>query len=320
MSGPGAAAVLAGLVADGALDLPLPGSGATARRWDALAELGRADPVLGRLAEAHLDADAILAELAGPRVRPGEVWGVWAAEPPSPVLTAHPDGAGWRLAGTKAWCSGASTSTHALLTARTGADGPRLFAVALDHPGAVPVPGTWAAVGMAGSDSGEVAFDGVPAEAVGPPQGYLTRPGFAHGAVGVAACWAGAAQGVADPLLARAAAGRADDHALAHLGAVVAALGGARDALARAAAEVDADPTDAAGRAWPRALRVRAVVEAAATETLDRVGRALGAGPLCTDAAHAHRVADLTVYLRQSHAERDLAELGRVTGAGGWPW
>jgi hypothetical protein len=37
----------------------------------------------------------------------------------------------------------------------------------------------------------------------------------------------------------------------------------------------------------------------------------LGPGPLCSDDVHARRVADLTIYLRQSHAERDLADLGR---------
>ena len=40
------------------------------------------------------------------------------------------------------------------------------------------------------------------------------------------------------------------------------------------------------------------------------VGRALGAGPLAHDREHATRVADLTVYLRQHHGERDLAALG----------
>ena len=58
-------------------------------------------------------------------------------------------------------------------------------------------------------------------------------------------------------------------------------------------------------------MRVRAIVESAAALTLDRVGRALGATPLATDAAHTVAVSDLLVYLRQSHAERDLAALGR---------
>jgi hypothetical protein len=35
---------------------------------------------------------------------------------------------------------------------------------------------------------------------------------------------------------------------------------------------------------------------------------------LATDPSHAEAVADLLVYLRQSHAERDLAGLGRLVG------
>ncbi len=304
------AAQLRAEVAAGGLDLPLPGSGDTIIRWRALAALGRRDPVLGRLAEAHTDALAILAELGGPAAQPGQVWGVWASEAPAPVLRATGTADGWRLDGVKAWCSGATSCTHALLTARDGEHRP-LLAVDLRHPGVSPVPGTWAAVGMAASDSGHVAFDAVPAVVVGGAQDYLHRPGFAHGAIGVAAAWYGGACGVADALAERRE--RADAHQLAHLGAVTATLAGARWSLEHAAARVDAEPTvDLAATA----MAVRAVVEAAATLTLDRVGRALGAGPLCADATHAARVADLTVYLRQSHAERDLAELARTGGAG----
>jgi hypothetical protein len=45
-------------------------------------------------------------------------------------------------------------------------------------------------------------------------------------------------------------------------------------------------------------------------DVLATVGRALGAGPLAHDGAHAQRVADLSVYVRQHHGERDLAALG----------
>jgi hypothetical protein len=109
-------------------------------------------------------------------------------------------------------------------------------------------------------------------------------------------------------------------HALAHLGAVDIALHTARDALEQAAAAIDADPADRKHDGWRRTLRVRALVEATATEIMARVGRALGAGPLCHDEAHARRVADLTVYLRQHHAERDLAELGALAAEAGTSW
>jgi len=291
---------------------PLPGGGRTGDRWRALTAAAREDVVVGRLVEAHADADAILAELADRRTEPGQWWGVWAAEPPKPVLTAERGPDGWRLSGTKAWCSGAGLCTHALLTARSGSRRP-LFAVDLRRPGVSADLSGWAADGMRRSATGMVSFDAVPAQPVGPPGGYLERPGFWHGAIGVAACWLGGAERVADTL--RRAGPRLDDHGLAHLGAVDAALAAGRWSISAAADEIDADPEEPRA-AQRRAGRVRAVVERAALETLDRVGRALGATPLATDEGHAAAVADLTVYLRQSHAERDLAALGRLLAEG----
>lgn len=297
------------LAASNSLDLPFPGEGRTAERFRALAAFAAQDTVLGRLAEAHADAAAILHELGASTPLPGQVWGVWAAEPPEPVLRAHPTREGWILQGRKPWCSGATICSHALVTARTD-EGRGLFAVSLTQPTVHAVPDSWHAVGMRESDSGAVDFEGAAATPVGEPGAYLTRPGFWHGAVGVAACWYGSACEIVRPLHARAVSGRADAHALAHLGAVTAGLHAARTALRSAAIQIDSgQPADPVARR-ARARAVRAVVEAAATDTLDRVGRALGAAPLCMDAAHARRVADLTVYLRQSHAEADLAELG----------
>ncbi len=59
----------------GELDLPAPGSGQTARRWSKLAALTERDVVAGRLAEAHTDAVAILAELDGPTAEAGPAVG-----------------------------------------------------------------------------------------------------------------------------------------------------------------------------------------------------------------------------------------------------
>lgn len=294
-------------VAAGRLDLPLPGGGRTLERWRALVELAADDLCVGRLAEAHLDALAILAELGGSSAPPGSRWAVWAAHPPQPALLAHETGDGWQLRGTKPWCSGARACTHALVSA-DAPDGYRLFAVEL--AAARPVAGTWHAVGMAGSDSLDVDLSGVAASPVGGPGDYLDRPGFWHGAMAVAACWYGGAVGVGRALLEANARRPLSPHALAHLGAVDSALSAISAGLAAAATSVDDDPRDLGGGARLTAGRLRAQTERAATEVLDRVGRALGAGPLCRDPRHAALAADLPVYLRQSHAETDLAGLG----------
>jgi hypothetical protein len=281
---------------------PLPGSGGTWERWALLARLGEEDLSLARLSEGHFDAIAILAELGGPAAREGERWAVWAAKPPSLRLS------GDRIHGDRPYCSGARICTDALVTV-----GDELFAV---EPGE-PVEGTWPATGMAASDSLTVRFAGERGERVGPPGGYTGRPGFHHGGIGVAAVWYGGARAVARPLL-RASADGADPLTLAHLGAVDIALTSARVALERAAEEIDADPRDHKQEAAARALRVRSLVAEAAAEVIDRTGRALGAGPLSHDEEHGRRVADLTVYLRQHHAERDLAALGELVTGDAW--
>ncbi|HEY1484883.1 MAG TPA: acyl-CoA dehydrogenase family protein [Micromonosporaceae bacterium] len=305
-----AAALVAAALADGLLDLPLPGAGATEARLAMLSRWGRADLVFARLAEGHVDAVAILAELGGPP--PGEdLWAVWAAVPQSVRATRRGDD--WVLDGDRPWCSGAGLCTRALVTA-AAEDGPRLFAI--DVADATVLPDTWPAVGMAGSDSRTIRLAGAPGTPVGGPDGYVNRPGFRHGGIGVAACWYGGARGVADALVAAARSKDVTPHAMAHLGGVDVALHSSRTLLADAAAAIDADPLRDRTRL---SSQVRQGVEARATEVLDRVGRALGASPLCMNHAHARRVADLTVYLRQSHAEADLAGLGSVVRDGDDP-
>jgi alkylation response protein AidB-like acyl-CoA dehydrogenase len=310
--------VTAGLVKhwleSGRLELPLPASGRTAERWQRLAELAAENIVAARVAEAHVDAVAILHELGGKPPEPGQLWSVWAAEAPDAVLTATDIRGAYLLNGTKVWCPGAGFCTHALVTARRDDGTPGLFAVTVTDPTVKALPSTWWNAGMAGSDTRPVQFTNTHAVAVGDPGDYLIRPGFWHGAIGVAACWLGGARRVADPLYRCAASQSADAYSLAHLGAVDAALAAGDAMLAAAAAQVDADPFDRAGTAQLLARRVRTVVEHAVDEAITRTGRALGPGPLCQDGRHAQRVADLSIYIRQSHAERDLAELGRLAG------
>ncbi len=304
-------------LARGRLELPLPASGNTAERWRRLAALAEEDLVAARIAEAHLDAVAILDELGAKPPGSDQLWGVWAAESRDGSVVATPTGDAFLLNGVKQWCSAAGLCSHALVTASLddpAETGRGLFAVAIDDGAVEPQPSTWANNGMAGSDTRAVRFADAPAVAVGQPGDYLERPGFWYGAIGVAACWLGGARRVAEPLYRRAADGAADPHTLAHLGAVDAALAAGSAMLDVAAAQIDRDPFDRNETAQLLARRVRAVVERAADEAIARTGRALGPGPLCQDGGHAQRVADLTVYIRQSHAERDLAELGRHAG------
>jgi hypothetical protein len=107
------------------------------------------------------------------------------------------------------------------------------------------------------------------------------------------------------------------EHHLAHLGAIAAIIETMQRALDGAAVAIDDEPVELSEAerersARRRALVVRQVVEQGCQEVLARVGRASGSTALVHDREHARRAADLVVYLRQHHAERDLVALGRV--------
>ncbi|RYZ03453.1 MAG: acyl-CoA dehydrogenase [Comamonadaceae bacterium] len=315
----GRALALSHLVAAGLDQLPLPGSGKTLTRWQRLAAVAAHDLPLVKLFEGHTDALAILAELDGPAPRAGSLWGTWCAEPPDARLSFAADGdAGQlRIDGTKAWCSGAPSVTHAVVSGWNAAGEPCLAAVALDQPGVTVTDRGWRAVGMAASQSVDVLFEDARGVQLGAPGDYTRRAGFWHGGAGIAACWLGGAIGIA-AMTRDLSRGTEEPHRLAHLGAIDIALAGATALLRETAAAIDAAP-GANGQVL--ALRCRLAVEAAAESVMRHAGRALGAGPLCRNERFAHAMADLPVFMRQSHAERDLASLGqRVLAREASPW
>jgi alkylation response protein AidB-like acyl-CoA dehydrogenase len=304
---------LRALVEAGLDQLALPGSGRTLERFQALAEVGGHDLGLCKLYEGHTDALAIIQQLGGSPA-PGGTWGMWAAEPPQARVHVSSHGRAVALNGRKAWCSGAAVLSHGLLTAWDEQDRQQLVAVALDQPGVSITDQGWHAVGMGATGSVDVLFDGARAHVIGDPGDYLQRPGFWQGGIGIAACWYGAAQSIAERLRSHCAH-REEPHALAHLGAVDSALQAAADVLRSSARSIDVAPLD---NAELLARRVRAVVEHSAEQVILHVGHALGAGPYCKDRQFARLIADLPVFLRQSHAERDLAALGRQVINGTW--
>lgn len=322
-----AAARSAGADVDAALGLALelsPVASALGRSsWTwlrALASLGAGDLTVARVVEPHLDALTILSQAAAHDrasdsdwpvlvAPPRSTWGVYAAHAPGHRLEARASGGEWSLRGSKPWCSLADRLSHAVITAHVDDDRRQAFALDLSHPGVRVSAEPWVARGLAGIRSTSIRVDDVPAVPVGPPQWYLDRAGFAWGGIGVAGVWFGAACALGASVLDAARRREPDQLALTHLGRIDSALHSTLLTLRDAAAAIDdGRATGAAGRLL--AARVRASAAGTAELVLGEVGRALGPGPLTGDEEHARRVADLTVYVRQHHGDRDLAALG----------
>ena len=289
--------------------LPAPGAGSTRDRFRALWSIAAKSPSLARVAEAHHDAHAILLEAGRPDPDPG-LHAVWAAGGSHP-LELQRRGAGWHLQGSKHWCSAATLAQHALVTAQTPQRTNALVLVALARDGVRAEPSNWRSPAMSSVDTRTTHFDlDIDADQIiGTDDWYLSRPGFWHGAIGVAACWAGCADGIVNRLSPQ---WRGDPHALAHLGAIDAALWDLRTIIDAAADDIDDNPVGTDESRQRRALRIRHLVDVAVAEIMARVQRALGPGPLAhTENLHRH-IAEADLYRRQSHAERDLEVLGNL--------
>jgi hypothetical protein len=285
------------------LDLPHPGEGHTAERWRALAAIARHDVAEARVIEAHVDALSILHE-AGLEPEPRALYGVWAAEEPGRSLQLD----GERVCGQKPFCTGSGIVDRALDTARTPA-GVVLVEVDARHPSIAYDTGDWLTPAFAATGTATATFDTPTIRTLGPVGWYLDRVGFWHGACGPAACWAGGVLGLIDQAVAAATAKRAEPHLDVHIGAMV-ALGWELEAvLDRAGDEIDNEPDDAAA-AVRRARIVRHLVDCAAAEVIERFGRALGPRPLVRNPDVVRRIAEVQLYVRQCHAERDLDALG----------
>lgn len=289
-------------------------SDALVGRWSVMATVGGVDLTVARALEPHVDALSILEEAGSPLLQHADrhIWGVFAAESAGARLTAEQVGGRWVVDGSKPWCSLPRLADRALTTAWTSPTTRRLFAVRTGEAEVGDDP--WVARGLTAVGSPTLTFRRAEAVPVGDDDWYLSRAGFAAGGVRVAAIWFGAAVALGRGL--RTAAGRraVDQIGLMHLGAVEASLHQARAVLADAATRLHLGPSGNS-QASPAlaivALHARRSVRAAAEDVLARTAHALGPSPLVRDEHHARRVADLHVYLRQEHAQRDEAALGK---------
>jgi alkylation response protein AidB-like acyl-CoA dehydrogenase len=293
--------------------LPCPGTGSTAQRHRRLMEVAREDVSLARLAEAHWDAIAILDE-ARRRPQPGALYGVWASEVPGKPLLVETCGPDYHLSGSKMFCSGAGLVDRALVT--VGIPGYSLLDLDLQSAACcVEIDlSPWNTDAFRSTQTGTVTFHSLPVpkhSSVGEPGWYLDRPGFWHGACGPAACWAGGVAGLLDFAMDSP---RRDPHTLAHLAALYANVWALESFLDQAGREIDSCPSDSTA-ARIRALAVRHLVERLCTDTLQRFARAYGPAPLCMNQEVSRRYHECDLYLRQSHAERDLERLGSILRA-----
>jgi len=297
--------------------VPPMGEGQSAARLTFLTTVGRDDLSLARLIEGHLDATQILREAKRP-VDKQALYAIWASGGPADSLhitqTAR-TASGLELTGTKPFCSGSDIVDRALIYIYPNEQLVEVDMQAVGAVGRIDFDGkAWEAPTFSETHTWNVALRRFPITQdnyIGGYKWYFERPGFCLGALGPAACWTGGAMALVDSVRQRTLK---DGHAKAHLGAMAALVCSMQSLLRWGAQQIDADPTNKSGQLFPSALVVRHQIERGCTEILDRFGRTLGPRPYAFERDNSRRIAELTLYIRQCHAERDLEELGSYLG------
>lgn len=288
-----------------------------------LTAIGGASLTVGRLFEGHLNAvklagrygdgraDAVLAGEAAA----GRISGVWNAERGGGVTGIRIPG-GYRLAGGKVHCSGAGTIRRPVVTAHVDGEVIMLLPDMAD-PAVVIDLSVWRAVGMRGTATGSVSFDGleVPDGAViGGPGDYYRSPWFSGGAWRVIAVQLG---GLDRIMRLHAARLRTDDPVTRARFAVAAgAHESARLLVAEAARRAEA-PFDEAEAIDAYVDLARGTFETAALTVIDATRRNIGLSTFIAPDPLDRVLRDLETYLRQPFLDASRAHAAEWLAARG---
>lgn len=281
-----------------------------------LRRLGRRSIPCGRLAEGHVDALRILQQ-AGRTPEPGALYGVWASRSRGAAVTAcsaDENGGALLLSGTMPFASGCGVLDRSLVTVVTDTEPAQNLLVDAPVEHWKYDQDSWCSDAMTVSRSFTLLLDAepVPADAVvGEPGFYLERPAFLPGGVGVAAVWTGGAQAVLDMLVGWLSAGTLDQAQSMRIGGIALEVDTCCALLDRAAVALDSPADLTPDETAALCTFTRAGIGAAVRRVLQTARDC--AGP--AGAAHVPQlsgaIADLDLYVRQQHADRDLYSLGQ---------
>jgi len=269
-----------------------------------LRQVARVDLCLARLVEGHGDAMRIINQ-AGMQPDAG-VYGVWASRSAGTGLAAEETAEGWRLKGQLRFASGAGLIDRALVPGWIDSDHHRLFDISVG--GLSFDQDSWASPGMDASRSLITDVADHPVDAlVGDLDFYLDRPGFVAGGLGPAAVWLGGADQLTDLVCEGLRRFPSTTQQLWRLGRMQQAISMAEAEVARAADLLEAGETGD----LVKVASARTAAAMAADVVLADAPIIVGPGGLSSSPRLARGLADLAIYVRQHHLDKELEASGR---------
>jgi len=319
-----------------------PQSGDPYTLWMMTKELAKVDLSLARCWEGHANSLVILDALADETqkerwfrgvVDHGEVWVAWSGEPQSRApgekttfgTTVTKVAGGYRIDGTKVFCTSAGGAAWAILLVNTaGPGGARhrtdspdtllLLACRLSADPTVTYDRSWwDPIGMRGTVSHLVRFDGtfIPDEnLIGPPGEYLRAGWQTRFIPHYASSFLGAAEAAYEFALDYVAAQKkaADPYVQQHIATMAINVETGHLWLGHVAALWRTDPP----RAQLAGSRARHVMEHLAEETVKLCIRTCGARSLNRPGSLERTYRDLSFYVRHDNDDHNLAMIGKA--------
>jgi alkylation response protein AidB-like acyl-CoA dehydrogenase len=308
--------------------------------WMITKELAKADMALARCWEGHVNSQVLLSALGddGQKsrwfqgiVERGDIWAAWSGEPQSRIpgqearfgTNVQPVKGGYRINGTKVFATSARSARWAILLVNTqgpggarhssAADGLLLLACDLTDPSIRFDESWWDPIGMRGTVSYLVQFDGtfIPkANQLGQAGQYLREGWQARFSPHYGATFLGGAEGAFEYTLeyVRVQNKTSDPYVQHRVATMALNIESAHLWLRRVA---DLWETDRPLEAKSAGIRTRYLLEAWATDTVKQALHACGARGLIRPSPLERIYRDLSFYVLHDNSDQVLATIGR---------
>ena len=317
----------------GGLGLGIDGS-SIAKLLTLLTQIGRANLVVGRIYEGHVNALQLIQTFGTPTqietfanaAHQHKIFGVWNAEETDGV-TIMPLGNGkYRLAGAKTFATGCGYVDRPFIGGALPNGAWQLCIVPMDEVATVSDPSWWQPAGMRATASCKVDFTGVILDEsmlIGQPGDYYRQPWLTAGVVRFAAVQLGGAAALFDATrqFLQSIDRTKDPYQEERLGRMALGIESGQLWLQGAASQLEqydpifaGDPTIA----HPQAVAlvaytnmVRTAIEQIGMEAIQLCARSVGTRGLLPPHSIERIIRDLTLYLRQPAFDASIASVGQ---------
>ncbi|WP_255413984.1 acyl-CoA dehydrogenase family protein [Pleurocapsa sp. CCALA 161] len=299
-----------------------------------LKQIGRANLVIGRIYEGHVNALQLIQTFGTPEqieayaddARQHKIFGVWNAEAQDGVNIIPQSNGKYRLEGSKTFCTGCGYVERPFVNGKLPDDSWQMCIVPMDEVETIVDPDWWQPAGMRATVSYKVDFSGVEVEQkslLAQPGDYFRQPWLSAGVIRFAAVQLGGAEALFNA--SRQYLQKLDrcghPHQQERLGKMAIAIESGNLWLKGAAELVDNyapvfggypdDHQEQAAKLVAYANMVRTAIEQICIDTIQLSQRSIGTLGLLPPEPMERIIRDLSLYLRQPAFDAALTGVGK---------